>query len=248
MKISVESFSGALSDPDEAQAPDRLPWSIEDSGSHFTVFTSVLWMLISTVSALGLVLHYERPRPRPPQEPAILAQQIQVELTREEVQIAEPEPMIEPLPEPAPPDALVQPAIAQPITVAKPSPAISFLVPVESPNRIVEAKRADHVVPAVTKTNSSTGVAAAQPLVFGQGEGKQPQPEYPDAARRLGQEGTVVVQFMVGQDGRVLEAEAKIASPWPLLNQAALRAVRERWRFSRGALRIYEVSIRFKLK
>jgi hypothetical protein len=33
-----------------------------------------------------------------------------------------------------------------------------------------------------------------------------------------------------------------------LLNRAALRVVRERWRFSPGAIRVYEVSIRFELK
>lgn len=89
--------------------------------------------------------------------------------------------------------------------------------------------------------------APAQTLTYGQGEGRQPAPEYPRQAVREGQEGTVRVRFTVGESGRVLAAEAIDPCPWPLLNEAALRAIRERWRFRSGAPRAYEVSIRFAL-
>ena len=96
---------------------------------------------------------------------------------------------------------------------------------------------------------SAPVVAAASPqrLTYGQGEGRQPAPEYPLAARREGQEGTIIVRLTVGEDGRVLAAEALSASPWPLLNEAALHAVRERWRFRDGPTRVYDVAIRFEL-
>lgn len=87
-----------------------------------------------------------------------------------------------------------------------------------------------------------------QALTYGLGEGRQPAPEYPPAAQRSGQEGTVLVRFSVGLDGNVTEAQTAAPSPWPALNEAALRAVRERWRFPRGPLRQYEVAIRFELK
>lgn len=60
--------------------------------------------------------------------------------------------------------------------------------------------------------------------------GRMPPPSYPGEARRKGQTGTVLVEFVVGADGRVVSAHAKRPSPWPLLNNAAVRAVR-RWRF-----------------
>jgi TonB family protein len=87
-----------------------------------------------------------------------------------------------------------------------------------------------------------------QPLTFGQGEGRQPAPEYPRRAMQEGQEGLVGVRFTVGENGRVLTAEPIAPAPWPLLNEAALRAVRERWRFRPGPPRSYEVAIRFELK
>jgi protein TonB len=132
------------------------------------------------------------------------------------------------------------------LAVAEPSPAIAFALPVEGPVRVVEPAQAAFVRPATPVTPASA--PAAQPLTYGQGEGRQPAPSYPLAARRQGQEGTVLVRFTVGENGRVLAAEAAQPSPWPLLNDSALEAVRERWRFRPGPVRIYEVSIQFVLK
>jgi protein TonB len=86
-----------------------------------------------------------------------------------------------------------------------------------------------------------------QPLTFGQGDGKQPAPDYPRESLRQGQEGTVTVRMTVGEDGRVLAAEDSSPSPWPLLNNAAVRVVKSRWRFAPGPVRAYEVAIRFQL-
>lgn len=53
---------------------------------------------------------------------------------------------------------------------------------------------------------------------------------YPDAARRAEVEGRVIVQFVVDEEGRV-EAPFVVESPSPLLNEAALEAIRTtRWR------------------
>ena len=51
---------------------------------------------------------------------------------------------------------------------------------------------------------------------------------YPDLARQAGVEGTVVVQALVGADGRV--RDTRVLRSIPLLNGAALEAVRQ-WRF-----------------
>jgi TonB family protein len=236
-----------------AAAADRLhrnlPWTKGEETNGVAVFTSVVWLVFLTIGALGFKLRYERPHPKAPLEPPILVQQLQVELTQELLPPPDAEPLPpDPLAPPPPPDALTPPAIIQPVAVAQPSPAIAFLLPVEGATRVVDFNRAEYSRPVVT--NATTPIAApppAQSLVFGEGEGRQPAPDYPPAARRQGQEGTVLVRFTVGESGRVLSADAVLPSPWPLLNEAAVRAVRERWRFRNGPTRTYEVAIRFEI-
>jgi protein TonB len=55
-------------------------------------------------------------------------------------------------------------------------------------------------------------------------------PDYPLAARRDGVEGAVEVEFTIGADGRVSEAQVVSASPEQVFDRAALNAV-QRWRF-----------------
>ena len=55
---------------------------------------------------------------------------------------------------------------------------------------------------------------------------------YPDIARQAGVEGTVVVQALVGTDGRV--RDTRIVRSIPMLNGAAVEAVRQ-WRFKPAA-------------
>jgi protein TonB len=198
------------------------------------VFTSVLWLGCLLVGVLGMAMPYARPKPPRPTEKFVV-QQLQVELTKDSPPPSDAQP--------AAPDALVPPL---PIAVAQPSAAIAFAIPVEGPTRIVEARRAEYSRPVVTST-PAVAIPAPQPLIYGQGEGKQPGPEYPLASRRQGQEGTVVVRFTVGENGHVVAAEAFSPSPWPLLDDAALRVVRERWRFRAGPARTYDVAIRFSL-
>jgi protein TonB len=112
----------------------------------------------------------------------------------------------------------------------------------------VEAAQASYVrPPATNSTFAAAPTLPVQSITYGLGEGKQPAPEYPSRAMREGQEGTVQILFAVAPDGHVLTAEISKASPWRLLNEAAVRAVRDRWRFRAGTARRYEVAIRFEL-
>jgi TonB family protein len=61
------------------------------------------------------------------------------------------------------------------------------------------------------------------------------------------QQGTVGVRFMVTPEGRVRDTTVAAPSPWPVLDESALRTIRHRWRFPRGPVRVYEVAIRFAL-
>jgi len=77
--------------------------------------------------------------------------------------------------------------------------------------------------------------------------GRMPPPSYPAEARRLGQTGTVLVEFTVDTSGRVISAHAKSPSPWPLLNHEAVRTVR-RWKFPPGGVMKLQRPIVFQLR
>lgn len=80
-----------------------------------------------------------------------------------------------------------------------------------------------------------------------------PEPEYPELARQAGIEGVVGLQFVIGVDGRVYMPEVVLASDSPMLDRAALEAIRG-WRFTPARQRDRPVavrantSIRFKLR
>jgi protein TonB len=219
-----------------------------DEASLTSTFTLILWLSCIVVAVLGQALPYARPKPPVSTPPPIQAEILNVELTNDPLAPPEADP---PPPAPSQPPPLhepIAPPIAPPlIAVAEPSPAIAFALPVVGPVRIVESKQAAYVQQAPPIEAGPAPAPAMQTITYGQGEGKQPAPEYPRRAMREGQEGTVVVRFSVGENGRVLAAEASAPSPWPLLNDAAIRGVRERWRFRPGAVRLYEVAIRFEL-
>jgi protein TonB len=202
------------------------------------VLTLVLWLGCLLVGGLGFALPYAHPRPPQAQPPPVKVEMLDVKLTDD--------------PHPAPDapqnstvtDPLAPPQIPQPIAVAQPSPAIAFALPVKGPVQIVAPRFAAHfqAPPAAAPAPSP------QKLIFGEGEGAQPEPDYPERARHQGQEGTVTIRFTVAGDGHVAAAEIAEPCRWPMLNQSALRAVRERWRFMPGPLRIFDVPIHFQLR
>lgn len=210
------------------------------------VVTLVLWLGCSVVSVLGLSLPYVRPHLARIEPQPVQVEMLNVQLTSE------------PLPEiaataanaianPPPAEAVAQPSLPPALAVALPTPAIAFAVPVEGATRIVEAAQASYHTAAAIKNDAATVALPVQTLTYGQGAGKQPAPEYPWRAQSEGQEGVVNVRFTVAENGRVSAAEAVTPSPWPMLNDAAVRTVRNRWRFTPGTPRAYEVAIRFVL-
>ncbi|HIG74225.1 MAG TPA: energy transducer TonB, partial [Bacteroidetes bacterium] len=91
-----------------------------------------------------------------------------------------------------------------------------------------------------------------EPVLIGGIEGLQRRVTYPEAARRIGQEGTVYVGFVVERDGSITDV-AVLRSPGALLSEAAVEAVRAS-RFEPGiqqgrAVRVrYTVPVRFVLR
>lgn len=242
---------GPTSSPElSARPPTRGPG--RDTLSLTAILTLVLWLGVLVIGTVGLAIPYPRPVSPARSLPPIVVELVEIELTRDPVPPSETPPAS---PDPVAPPPLLDPLLPPPdapplAAVAEPSPAIAFAMPVEGPVRIVE------IAPAA-RTGAEEPIAvvaapvpapAVQAIQYGQGEGRQPAPEYPRQAAREGQEGTVTIRFSVGEEGRVLSAVSSVPSPWPLLNEAALRVVRERWRFRPGALRLYEVAIRFELR
>lgn len=208
-----------------------------------TLFTLVLWIMCLLVGILGLFFPYMRPKVPIAKLPSVQAELIKVELTAEATPEIIPQPAK--VPQPSTVRPLEIPEAPPMIAVAEPSPAVAFALPVEAPAKIVDVKSARSTRPAEQTTIEA---APVRTLTFGSGEGKQPAPGYPARARREGQEGVVLVRFTVAENGRVLSADTASPSPWSLLNESAVRTVRERWRFPPGDLRLYEVAIRFQMR
>jgi len=217
------------------------------SDSRFTpVVTLVLWVSCSLIGVLGFAMPYSRPLVAKAQPEPVQVEMLNVELTSEPLPDLAP-PVANSLATPPPAEAVAPPQLPQPLAVALPSAAIAFALPMEGPARIVDATQASYSTSAVSNNAVATVTLPVQTLTFGQGSGKQPAPEYPWRAQNEGQEGVVNVRFTVAENGRVVSAEAITPSPWPMLNDSAVRTVRNRWRFNAGSLRAYEVAIRFVL-
>lgn len=214
------------------------------SAGFVSVLTLVLWSGSLTVGLLGLALPYARPKPVPMPVQPTEAELLEIELTTAPVEPDHQPPANSVRLDPLPPMAVVQPRVPQAIPVATVS-AVAFALPVEGLTRVVAVDQAAFNRP--TPPAAPTIGARPEMLTFGQGDGRQPAPEYPARARRSGQEGSVSVRFTVGESGRVLSAEASAPCRWSLLNEAALRAVQTRWRFPAGKPRLIEVTIRFEL-
>ena len=233
--------------PPTPPSPVSFSRPVAETSRFVPVLTLVLWLGCSVVAAMGFVMPYVRPRPAKAQPEPLLVEMLNVELSNDPLPDLEPPPASA-LATPPPAEAIAQPQLPQAVAVALPSSAIAFALPVEGPVRIADAAQASYSrAEAPANANANTVALPVQQLTFGQGAGKQPAPEYPVVAQDAGQEGTVSVRFVVAENGRVTSAEAVTPSPWPLLNDAALRTIRNRWRFAHGQPRAYEVAIRFLL-
>lgn len=60
------------------------------------------------------------------------------------------------------------------------------------------------------------------------------QPDYPPTSRRLGEEGSVVLEVLVGPDGAVKDGKIRSSSGFPRLDEAALKHALRAWRFTPG--------------
>ncbi len=111
----------------------------------------------------------------------------------------------------APPPPAPAPKTPPPKTPAPPAPAPTS------------------TAPAITQPTSPPAAAPTAPAIR-TGAVIQPgahcaKPDYPSASRRMEEEGTVTLKFLIGTDGRVLQAEIEKSSGFTRLDEAARNAL-----------------------
>jgi TonB family protein len=226
------------------QSDKRPPPETEEVGL-IPVFTLVVWTGCVLVTVIDLLLGPQR-APPPATQPALTVETLNVDITSDDSQIAlstDSRQADTPQEVPAPDDTPLA------MDIAAPDSSLAFEQPMDAP-----ATAAKPLHPAMAVPLSATAHPAAAPsghvqhLTFGLGAGAQPAPDYPREAVLDNQQGTVRVQFTVGENGRVQSAEITVPSPWPILNQAALRAVRDTWIFPTAPPRLYDIEIEFSLQ
>jgi len=151
-----------------------------------------------------------------------------------------PEPMTKPQPQPRPKPRPVKvreprprkPDVTPPILTAPQEAPTQYVAPAPEP---VETPRAPAVAsaPASAATPAPAPAPAPAPVVppnFNADYLQNPAPTYPAMARRMGQQGKVVLRVFVNPGGAAAQVEVRASSGSNLLDNAALEAVR-RWRF-----------------
>lgn len=140
----------------------------------------------------------------------------------------QPEPQRRPAPRPTPTHAPEPAAPKIPVPVlALPEPstpaASAFAGPAARPQGPASA-------PAVPRSPPPVRLAVAPPS-FSAAYLRNPAPRYPLAARRAGEQGTVMLRVLVSPDGQPARVELEDSSGSAHLDSAAVEAVK-RWRFT----------------
>jgi periplasmic protein TonB len=150
----------------------------------------------------------------------------------EEAPPPEPEAPVEPPPEPSPPEPPPpEPAPPPPDEMTEPSPTPVEQRPPAPVPHAVKPERPAHTAPKVGAPHAPAAGPNAAPSVTARAQYRSnPKPEYPEEAKRLRQEGLVMLSVGVNAEGRVTDVSVGHSSGFPLLDQAAVQAVR-RWTF-----------------
>lgn len=169
-------------------------------------------------------------------------QPITVSLTDPQVELPKPVELPPPIQQPKPKTPPPKPEAPAPVrspVVAKPSP-VPEAKPVSVPNVAADplAKTVPPAEPAPTVAPQEKVLPKAEPAPVqrnGAAEGRFAQDVrtqierkkiFPDSARDLGMSGVVEVVYVLDRTGTLVRAEVATSSGYPLLDQAALRAVR----------------------
>jgi protein TonB len=120
-----------------------------------------------------------------------------------------------PTPPPPPPKAPPPPVAAPVPAPTSTTPTITVPAAPPSPAPVTAAPPAPPAPPAPAIRTGATIQAGASCA----------KPDYPSASRRLEEEGTVTLKFLIGADGHVLQAEIEKSSGFNRLDEAARNAL-----------------------
>jgi protein TonB len=177
---------------------------------------------VVALHAAGLValLQYAPAREALTSAVPIMVSLITPKLEVEKPKVEPPKPKLQPVKKkPIAPPLIVAPAEA-------PEPIVAPAPPPEPP-------KPEERAPAVSAAPATPTVAPAPLIVppnFNADYLHNPAPAYPPVARRLGEQGRVVLRVLVTADGQPEQVEVRTSSGSPRLDAAALETVR-RWRF-----------------
>lgn len=142
---------------------------------------------------------------------ALLLWAISTGLTRDVVQMTENTVEAVLMSEAPPPAPTPPPKTPLPKTPAPPPPAPTS------------------TAPAITQTAAPPAAAPQAPAIrMGaviQAGAHCAKPDYPSASRRMEEEGTVTLKFLIGADGKVLQADVEKSSGFTRLDEAARNAL-----------------------
>lgn len=135
---------------------------------------------------------------------------------------------------PPPPDTPPPPPpklVAPPPPVYIPPPEVIVQVQIQPSQSAITAvtNMPQPVSPSLRQT-----VGVRVPPIIDAARSCKP-PDYPASARRLGQAGTVMLRFLIGIDGRVIESKVESSSGFERLDQAAINALSQ-CQFKAGTL------------
>lgn len=236
--------------------------------------TLAAWLSMAGFGAVGILVPEWQwsPSPKPPEE--VVTQVFDPEILLGDGDLADKSPADAPSPVATPtevPEVLPAPPELPELAEQEPLPEVPDLpAPVpESETAVVKPEEDIPVKPVATlrkqathtakPVGSAARTATAKTTGGTQGTGsgvsdsarlaagRMPAPSYPSASRRAGQTGSVTVAFTVDSSGRVISAFAASPSPWPLLNEEAVRTVR-RWKFPPGGVMKLQRPIVFQLR
>lgn len=157
---------------------------------------------------------------------------VQALLLEDRRPVVRSEPRTEPRPEPAKP---VPPPLLKPETPPvktppqSPAPIVVEPAVVAPANTNAIAAASPPPAPANTPAPASpaaTAVAAPKPAAPARttanvNMAQCEKPEYPSASRRMEEEGTVALRFLVGVDGKIVQSEIEKSSGYKRLDEAA---------------------------
>jgi protein TonB len=127
--------------------------------------------------------------------------------------ISEIKPSLPPPPPPKPPPPAPPPPPTAPV-VTTPSPAAIQLP--AAPAVAAPTPPTAPPAPSTPAVRTSAVIQAGATCA---------KPDYPSASRRLEEEGTVTLKFLIGVDGRVMQAEVEKTSGFQRLDEAARNAL-----------------------